>query len=131
MIINTLWGPEEMKSKECSVCGESRALSEYSKMIQNKDGLDTRCKVCEKLRYLMKKELLRTAPPKPEICDCCGKNPQDQQYPKPICLDHNHKTGSFRGWLCDDCNLGIGKLGDDLEGVMRAVRFLEKQELVL
>ena len=43
-------------------------------------------------------------------------------------VDHCHQTGNIRGLLCFDCNSGIGKLGDNLEGLMRAVRYLEAIE---
>jgi hypothetical protein len=32
----------------------------------------------------------------------------------------------FRGWLCNICNLSIGQLGDSVEGLMNAVRYLER-----
>ena len=35
-------------------------------------------------------------------------------------VDHDHETGRIRGVLCFQCNVGIGRLGDTLEGVMRA-----------
>ena len=54
-----------------------------------------------------------------EPCSICEK-----LMPKP-CFDHDHTTGKFRGWLCSPCNTAIGHLGDNLEGVMRAVRYLE------
>jgi hypothetical protein len=44
-----------------------------------------------------------------------------------LCLDHNHETGKFRGWLCDNCNTGIGKLGDTVEGLERAIAYLKRQ----
>ena len=31
---------------------------------------------------------------------------------------------SFRGWLCDRCNASIGKLGDNLEGIVKAMNHL-------
>ena len=37
-------------------------------------------------------------------------------------------TEKYRGFLCHFCNTGIGKLGDDIEGVTRALRYLEKHE---
>lgn len=29
-----------------------------------------------------------------------------------LCLDHNHNTNEFRGWICRECNIGLGLLGD-------------------
>tara|TARA_A200000159_G_C7239023_1_gene303691 strand:+ start:39 stop:185 length:147 start_codon:yes stop_codon:yes gene_type:complete len=39
--------------------------------------------------------------------------------------DHDHNTLKFRGWICDPCNMGIGKLGDDLEGIEKALAYLK------
>ena len=50
-------------------------------------------------------------------CACCGK-------PKPLVVDHMHGTSHVRGLLCHGCNTGIGKLGDDIEGVQRALDYL-------
>ena len=46
-----------------------------------------------------------------------------------LCYDHCHVTGDFRGVLCRPCNSALGHLGDDLRGVMRAVKYLEGVEL--
>ena len=51
-----------------------------------------------------------------------------KQYKAFWVLDHDHETNLFRGWLCDDCNLGIGKLGDNLEGIMRAVKYFKSRD---
>jgi len=39
-------------------------------------------------------------------------------------VDHNHETKRVRGLLCQNCNTGLGKLGDDLRGVLRAAMYL-------
>ena len=40
-------------------------------------------------------------------------------------LDHTHDgANTFRGWLCADCNRGIGALGDDAQGVLAALSYL-------
>lgn len=41
-----------------------------------------------------------------------------------MCVDHDHATGVVRGILCQPCNVCLGGLGDNLDGVMRAVRYL-------
>lgn len=40
------------------------------------------------------------------------------------CVDHCHTTGKIRGWLCRGCNSALGTLGDDVEGVTRALKYL-------
>lgn len=53
-------------------------------------------------------------------CESCGN------YFEKLTCDHDHKTGVIRGWLCRRCNLGIGALGDTVEGVEKAVIYLKK-----
>jgi hypothetical protein len=40
--------------------------------------------------------------------------------------DHDHRTGKFRGWLCRMCNTAIGALGDDVDGLERALAYLRR-----
>lgn len=42
-------------------------------------------------------------------------------------VDHCHVTGHVRGLLCAGCNTAIGKLGDNVEGLKRALSYLEKE----
>ena len=60
--------------------------------------------------------------PCPETCECCGNMPGK----KSLSLDHCHDTGAFRGWLCGSCNMATGKLGDNIEGLMKAVSYLQR-----
>lgn len=59
--------------------------------------------------------------PEPALCECCGGAPNGRGG---LHLDHNHKTGHFRGWLCHKCNVGIGHLGDSVEGLQRALYYM-------
>ena len=61
----------------------------------------------------------KKATPKPDRCNCCHKKVEKIQ------LDHLHGTSTFRGWLCRDCNTGIGSLGDNLRGVLQGAIYLE------
>lgn len=42
-------------------------------------------------------------------------------------IDHDHKTNKVRGLLCVACNTGLGKLGDDLAGLRRAMNYLRRK----
>jgi len=63
------------------------------------------------------------------VCGICGRGPSE--IGRRLAVDHNHQTRCVRGLLCNSCNAALGKLGDDLFGVRRAVRYLEACEDVL
>ena len=113
---------EPTKTKVCSKCGEDKPLTEYYSNTHNSNKNYTygKCKSCYIETQLQRCYYNRKyAPPKPENCDCCG-----ERLKAKACYDHDHETGEFRGWLCYKCNTGIGKLGDNLEGVLKAVQYL-------
>lgn len=41
-------------------------------------------------------------------------------------VDHDHVTGLVRGLLCQGCNLGLGNLGDNVEGIESALKYLKE-----
>jgi hypothetical protein len=43
-------------------------------------------------------------------------------------VDHNHKTGTFRGILCGHCNSVIGHAQDDPKLLRKLARYLEKHK---
>lgn len=53
-------------------------------------------------------------------CEICGKECV-------FVLDHDHATRIFRGWLCTNCNTALGKLGDTVAGLERAITYLKKE----
>lgn len=59
----------------------------------------------------------------PEWCECCGRLPETV-----LCLDHDHVTLKFRGWICRQCNAAIGQLGDTIEGVQKALAYLKRTQ---
>ena len=52
-------------------------------------------------------------------CMICGKSLEKYH------VDHDHKTGEFRGLLCGNCNRGLGCFKDNLFIVFRAVEYLK------
>ena len=59
-------------------------------------------------------------------CEICGV--EEEKLARKLSYDHCHKTGKFRGWLCSNCNRGIGLLKDDVELLKKAVKYIENAE---
>ena len=67
-------------------------------------------------------------------CDCCGKSEDELviHYGRtgnaisPWRLDHCHETREFRGWLCMNCNIGLGRFYDDPDLLTKAISYIQK-----
>lgn len=57
--------------------------------------------------------------PCPDRCESCARIAK-------LRLDHDHVTGEFRGWLCNQCNTGLGLLGDDIIGIFLMSQYLAR-----
>jgi hypothetical protein len=57
-----------------------------------------------------------------DVCQACGT----QCTMRSIQLDHDHKTGEFRGWLCGSCNRTLGHARDDPGRLQSLVEYLER-----
>lgn len=44
---------------------------------------------------------------------------------KGLCIDHCHRTGKFRGWLCHDCNVALGLFKDKPRLIRKAAEYVE------
>jgi DNA-directed RNA polymerase subunit RPC12/RpoP len=77
------------------------------------------CRECESTLRSERRIVNKNAPPKPDHCECCHRKIKN------LWVDHQHGSFIFRGWLCSYCNTGMGKLGDNLEGIAQAAIFLE------
>lgn len=66
-----------------------------------------------------------------DCCQICGfvEEPSDNRnYKRKLVYDHCHVTMKFRGVLCDSCNTALGKLGDNIAGLKKAIDYLNKTE---
>jgi hypothetical protein len=57
--------------------------------------------------------------PKPVICDACERSGKIQ-------FDHCHLTGKFRGWLCSDCNIAVGRMSEDAAALRKLADYIER-----
>lgn len=105
-------------TKQCIKCKKTLDISNFAKRDDGaSDGYRNECHECKKHISKTIRELKKTHI-KADCCDICGSSDK-------LVLDHCHVTDKFRGWLCNECNTGLGKLGDSLDRAKRAVEYLE------
>ena len=131
--LTIFWGeqPAPIKTKPCIYCKVEKSLDQFASLLTNHDKRDNRCKECCRKHSQYRAYLKKTVRPKPDACECCGKSALQETKNRKLLslvLDHDHKTGKFRGWICHDCNSALGRAGDNLEGVMNLMKYLEKHE---
>jgi len=134
-------------SKTCSKCNLMKLLIEYTGNTSGCDAFDKNgyrlrrpeCKSCSKKVSQGKQQAVKIAKkigkpykaPDGTVCALCGKLPKKDDV---LVFDHCHTTNTFRGYLHNSCNRSMGVLGDDVEGLVKAVNYLnisEKKKLIL
>jgi hypothetical protein len=58
------------------------------------------------------------------LCAICGGHLST--FNQRLAVDHCHTTGRIRGLLCHNCNTGLGKFKEDIELLLRAVEYLQR-----
>lgn len=61
-------------------------------------------------------------------CAICGTNTPTGKW-KVFAVDHCHITGEVRGLLCNECNRGMGLLGDSEERLRQAADYLKAHKV--
>ena len=117
--------PDDVESIVCRHCKVEKPKSAFRLYRRAtgdyRDCRSTSCKQCQKYNNDLVNKIRKTAPPMADKCQCCSKKSEK------LVLDHCYKTEKFRGWICHHCNLSIGHLGDDIEGLQMAIEYLKKK----
>ena len=115
---------KENDMRECKECHRILPTMAFGTHTMRSNGaysLLGGCRECLTTINAEARSVRKNAPPKPDLCKCChGK--------KILQIDHIHGTTTFRGWVCRNCNTGIGSLGDTLESLLQAAVYLEKDK---
>ena len=125
--------------KNCSKCHISKNLTEFKYNTSgtdafNKEGYRLRrpeCGECTKKSNKGKSDAKKKAKnkgisftaPEGTLCGICNKPSVEGNN---IIFDHCHKTDTFRGYCCNSCNRSIGVLGDDVDGLIKALNYVLK-----
>ena len=124
-----------METKICSKCKKNKTLSEFYKVKQKKDGYDSTCKKCRRAQHLKyvygngASEYYKTKFDEQNgCCEICGR-PEKGNNGRALNFDHNHKTGQWRGLLCNSCNHQLSKFENHTNYYKKFFRYLEKYSL--
>ena len=134
---NPRWYCDECnkKAKECRGCHEVKSIHDFEinqRTISGEMAHRSECKACRKAsRVPMKgRAAYKKKHPPPEIgdtfeCPVCERMFTVNE--KNVNLDHDSReTGLPRGYICADCNTGMGKMRDDVSVLSRAILWLSK-----
>ena len=134
-----------MKTKKCTKCSKLKPLDAYPKDNRAKDGRGSSCKECNNINhrkryatgdyknsnhyYRMEKRYGLSKSQYHELMDsnngCCHLCNKKLKTTRQKHIDHCHETGKVRGILCQGCNTALGKLGDNEEGLTKALRYIQ------
>lgn len=107
----------------CSVCRQWEASEEFHIDLSRRRGRQHCCISCAtRLHRCTSYNLSRVelATLETEKCPICERFGQKME------LDHDHKSGVVRGFLCSRCNGALGQFCDDPGLLTRAIAYLEK-----
>tara|TARA_B100001093_G_scaffold520194_1_gene613525 strand:+ start:780 stop:1226 length:447 start_codon:yes stop_codon:yes gene_type:complete len=129
-------------TKTCRRCNEVKHKKLFAHRSYNKNGeaeYKNYCIECDKKSSkqvaLIKKQI--GAVPDNHLCDCCKRSEKDilnayklfQGTMKKTVwtYDHDHKTGKFRGIICQPCNSIMGNLQDNEDIAIKVLSYVRKQ----
>jgi len=132
-IFNVKKTGDSFSRKICNVCHRLLDTDKFAKNQNGKNNRSVRRPSCEDCRKTLeginmsaktKAEWAKKKPYNvPFECPICGKRTIAGVTCK-VVLDHNHRNGEARGWVCDSCNTGIGRFKDDVELINKAIKFI-------
>jgi hypothetical protein len=87
--------------------------------------LQKRLNNVEKTYGLSQVEYLSKIDKQQNLCAIC----KEKQIGKVLCIDHDHTTGKVRGLLCNNCNVGLGNLKDNVQILQSAIEYLQSYSI--
>tara|TARA_R110000824_G_scaffold334688_1_gene521275 strand:- start:300 stop:722 length:423 start_codon:yes stop_codon:yes gene_type:complete len=115
---------------ECNNCGFIWPKHYFQHLSSGE--IKRRCRNCKNeqkklVRYLKN---TNTYPDEKYRCPICDRSIEElgrkgQTMLLTWVLDHCHASETFRGWLCFNCNTGLGAFKDNINNVGKAYEYLD------
>lgn len=121
------------KHSQCKQCAKNyrleQGIGEHAKQQKvwrekNKEGYKLYARIWNYNKLgikITKDEYLKALKINGNKCAICNSPPPKSSV---LCLDHDHDTNKIRGFLCNDCNIGLGKFKDNTTTLCLAVKYL-------
>jgi hypothetical protein len=107
-------------------CNNSNKKLHKNKMEQDPDYNALRAERRAKYRFNLTYEEYEEKRVKQDVCAICST--QLTSGKMGAHLDHCHKTGKVREFLCPCCYVGLGHFKDNTESLMSAIKYLDKHK---
>ena len=123
-------GQKRIDVVTCKVCEITQPVHNFE--ITATGEIKRKCKSCKngQMKVLRKLRKENPYPNKDYHCPVCKRHMDEvNKYKQPMLkswvLDHCHLTDTFRGWICQNCNAGLGGFRDNSQTVLSAHKYLE------
>lgn len=115
--------------KYCTKCKETKNIELFGFQYKKRNKRKSYCKKCESFllkekTYNINLEEYKNALIK--LDNCCEICKKPNENGRDLYIDHCHKTNKIRGFLCNNCNTGLGKFKDSIELLNLAIDYLKK-----
>jgi len=133
-----------MKTKWCNRCEIEKPEADFHKDKTVRSGLYGFCKVCKtnaskqwqkdnptrkretqlKRNYgISLEDYQEMKKAQNNCCATCDRN--ESELKRSLMVDHCHTSGKIRGLLCDECNLSLGKIKDNIQTLEKMILYLK------
>lgn len=102
------------------VNGRQRARRAANPERSRLEYLRSKPRIAERLYGIPQMEFKSMLDAQNNACAVCKKV-------KTLCVDHDHRTGKVRGFLCRNCNLAAGHFKDDPDLIRKNAARLERR----
>lgn len=120
-------------SKRCTQCNQIKDITCFPYREASQKARRKECRECNNDSAVLLRKLKAENPFPSRVdyeCPCCSKTEKEIRvnggWPDRTVwvLDHNHTTKEFRGWICNNCNVAIGRFADNVRNLQKAIKYL-------
>ena len=122
---------DDSNTRTCRECKVIKPLTSFELDAHSWQGYKNTCKKCKNISKQIRRLYTKRMgyPDEDYECPICkDKLYGEQRTGNAWCVDHNHKTGYVRGYICPNCNNGMGYLRDDINILEKSIEWINKEK---